>query len=116
MKTILLAVAGMLAATSIHAADLGGGVSAGATAEAEWNFDTDQEKITLTPYAGYTGLGVNFVVETDLDLQDLANEELDLEWSMTAPIRDGNALAYFKVETDNDWKATDVRLGFSFSF
>jgi len=115
MKTILLAVAGMLAATSIHAADLGGGVSAGATAEAEWNFDTSDEKFTLTPYVGYTTLGINFGVETDLDLQDLANEELDLEWSMTTPIRDGLS-GYLKMETDNDWNATDTRIGLSFSF
>ena len=115
MKFITLTIAALLTATTINAAELGGGFSAGATLEAEYNFDTEAESITATPYVGYNLWGINWGVETELDMQNLSDEELDLEWSMRYPFLD-NAEAYLKVETNEDFDTDDLTVGASFKF
>lgn len=115
MKFIALTTAALLTATTINAAELGGGFSAGATLEAEYNFDTEAESITATPYVGYTAFGINWGVETELDMQHLSDEELDLEWSMRYPFLD-NAEAYVTVETNDDFDQDNLTVGASFKF
>ena len=115
MKLIALTTAALLTATTINAAELGGGFSAGATLEAEYNFDTEAEAITATPYVGYSTFGINWGVETELDMLHLSEEELDLEWSMKYPFLTG-AEAYVTVETDEDFETDNLTVGASFKF
>lgn len=115
MKIAAITAAATLVATSVSAMDLGGGFSAGATAEAEYNLDTEAEKLTLTPYAGYAMWGIDWTVETELDMQNLSDEELDLDWAMKYTIMDG-LKAYVEVSTDQDFEAENLTVGASFTF
>lgn len=113
--TVGLAAVFAVATTSAHAIDLGNGISAGAEIEAEYNFDTEADKITLTPYAGYSAWGINWNVESELDLNNLEDEELDLKWSMNYPWME-NANAFVEVETDKDFDTDNLTVGASFKF
>ena len=115
MKIIALTTAALLAATTINAAELGGGLSAGATLDAEWNFDTEAESITATPYVGYTAWGINWAVETELDMLHLSEEELDLDWSMKYPFMT-NGNVYLEIETNQDFETDNLTAGVSFTF
>lgn len=115
MKIAAIAAAATLVATSVTAAELGWGIQGGAEAKAEYNFDTEAESITVTPYVGYNWIGINWSVETELDMQNLSDEELDLDWAMKYNIMDG-AAAYLEVSTDKDFNNENLTAGVSFKF
>jgi len=113
--TIGLAAVIALASTSAYAVDLGNGISAGAEIEAEYNFDTEADKITLTPYAGYDLRGIGFLVESELDMNNLSDEELDLKWSVSYQWMK-NGTTYVELETNDEWETNNLTAGVSFKF
>ena len=108
-------VAALFFATSVHAVDLGSGWSAGATLKGEYNI-TDETDVTLmTPYVGYSNWGMDWSVESELDLQDMGNEELDLKWAMHHMLLD-KVDAYVKVNTNGDFETDDLTIGAEWKF
>lgn len=116
MKNLIAATSvAFVVSSAANAMDLGGGFSAGTELEANYNVDTEVEQILATPYVGWNAWGTQLLVETELDLQKLDDEELDLEWSATYTLPAG-ASVFAEVDTDNDFEFNDLTIGAKWKF
>ena len=76
-KTLFAAVAALSLTSAAQAADLGLGLSAGGTATAEYNVDTEVATVELEPTVGYTVPVVDVKLEVSTLLSIYDNELVD---------------------------------------
>lgn len=117
----ITAAALLVSATSIQAAELGAtGISLGATTVAEYNVETENMTLELTPSLGYGLYGADLTLSTDLMVYN--DEYVFLDDNPTIDFKVGygvwdNSEVY--VETGYDLELedmSDVVVGMSFSF
>lgn len=131
MKFVTLAAVAALtlaacAAEEAEAAEIGStGISIGAELDNNYNFDTEDFTITLTPEVGYEWRGLDFTASTDLEVlnnstitltdQDLPTLDLGVEygiglWALDATVYGETG---YNFETD-DMSAVEMGMKFSF--
>lgn len=115
MKKILIATAVLaMTATSVMAADLGNGFSAGAEINAEYNVTAGGDvALTATPELGYTVGNFGLSVSTDIDLADI--EFVGLDVGATYAVNTNFEL-YAETSTDANLKFGDLVVGATLSF
>ncbi len=123
MKIAAFATALIMAATSSSALDLTvGGVTGKAGTNVDFNYTTGQDVWALdaTPYVGAEYAGVDFTVETTVDVLDLnagSTSDLFQGLDFTAGYTLNSSLSvYSEVSTDEDLKFGDLKTGLTFGF
>jgi opacity protein-like surface antigen len=117
MKSLLLAtITAFSFTTAASAMDLGGGLSAGATADAHWDVDAEDWAATLTPYAGYTLWGVALSAETELNLRNIDFTGLDLTAEYALPVAGFTPMVYGTINADADFNFSGAKVGVEFKF
>ena len=125
MKFAALATVAMITATSVTAAEIGStGISIGAELDNNYNVDTEDFTITLTPEVGYAWNGFDFTASTDLsvlenDTVTFADEMPTLDFGVEYGIQLWMLDATLYGETGYDLELedmADVEMGMKFSF
>jgi len=125
MKFAALATVAMITATSVTAAEIGAtGISIGAELDNNYNVDTEDFTITLTPEVGYAWNGFDFSASTDLsvlenDTVTFADEMPTLDFGVEYGIQLWMLDATLYGETGYDLELedmADVEMGMKFSF
>ena len=125
MKFAALATVAMITATSVTAAEIGAtGISIGAELDNNYNVDTEDFTITLTPEVGYAWNGFDFSASTDLsvlenDTVTFADEMPTLDFEVEYGIQLWMLDATLYGETGYDLELedmADVEMGMRFSF
>ena len=125
MKFAALATVAMITATSVTAAEIGAtGISIGAELDNNYNVDTEDFTITLTPEVGYAWNGFDFTASTDLsvlenDTVTFADEMPTLDFGVEYGIQLWMLDATLYGETGYDLELedmADVEMGMKFSF
>lgn len=125
MKFAALATVAMITATSVTAAEIGAtGISIGAELDNNYNVDTEDFTITLTPEVGYAWNGFDFSASTDLsvlenDTVTFADEMPTLDFGVKYGIQLWMLDATLYGETGYDLELedmADVEMGMKFSF
>jgi len=77
----------------------------------EWNWE-------LTPSAGIAYSGVNFSVETSIDMLDLQADEVftGLDYVVDYTLPDTNVKLYSEVSSDRDFEFSDITMGARITF
>lgn len=122
MKTFILATAATLAlATAATAADFtvaGQTLSLGGEVDMNYTTGEDVWAMDFTPGVGVTAYGVDFSVETNIDVLALNDgdlfEGLDFEAGYTLP--NTGIRAYGEISTDEDLEFGDLKAGLVFAF
>ena len=123
MKLLTTAAAAVLITTTAHAADLGGGVTAGAELDSFWAMDAEALTVTLTPELGYDVWGNSFTASTDIDVYKDekmvitdAFDTMIIDFEVTRDVM-SNIEAYATTSWDLDKSERgEVKVGLSFSF
>lgn len=121
MKTTIVAAALAMTAGMASAADLtvaGQTISAGAEFDMNYTTGTDVFALDFTPTVGLTAWGVDFSVDTTIDILDI-NDGSDLFTGLDFEVGKDLATglrAYAEVSTDEDLDFGDITTGISFSF
>jgi len=122
MKTTTIAIAMTMLASTVSAADLDiGGQTISAGGELDMNYTTGTElwALDFTPKAGLNAFGVDFSVDTTLDVMSLndASKESFTGLDFAAGYTIGGGLrAYTEVGTNSDLEFGDVTMGATFNF
>lgn len=117
MKSLILAtITAFSFTTAASAADLGGGLSAGATIDAHWDVDAEDWASTITPYAGYTLWNVALSAETEINLRDIDFTGVDLTAEYNLSVAGFAPVVYGKVNADTDFNFTGAKVGIEFKF
>jgi len=117
----LTTAAALLVAPAVSAADLGGGMSAGATVEGTYTTGTDVFALTVDPYVGMTLFGVNNKLTANVDLLGLeSGSAIDtfqgLDWKSSIAMGMDGMEVFGKISSDADLKWGDMTIGLSFAF
>lgn len=121
MKTTIVAAALAMTAGMASAADLtvaGQTISAGAEFDMNYTTGTDVFALDFTPTAGLTAWGVDFSVDTTIDILDINDGDnlfTGLDFEAGKDLATG-LRAYAEVSTDEDLEFGDITTGISFSF
>lgn len=115
MKTLTLATVAMLSATSLSAADLGGGFSLGGELDVNANLTDNVESYTLKPIAGYTVGGINFEANTIVNLDKISDYKINVAYEVRYDVHSSLEL-YGLMKTNDSWNTDDVTFGATFSF
>ena len=120
MKNLaIVAAAGIFAATSASAIDLGAtGVSIGATVDANYTTGVDTYAVDFTPSAGYNAFCIGLGVETTFDVFKFNEGDVfkGLDFDASYSLGATGASVYGEVGTDADFEFGDVTVGAKFSF
>lgn len=118
MKKLLLASAVALTATSASAIDLGYGLKAGGEIDINYVTGIEDWSMDFTPSVGVEKYGVEFTVDTTIDLLALDTDEdiftgLDLkaEYAVTSMLT-----TYGEISSDKDFEFGDITIGAVISF
>ena len=118
-----VAAATLLTASVASANDLGStGITWNVDTDAVWNFDAEALSITTTPGLGYEFSGVNFTLETNLDIY--SNEEFalgdtfdNLTFDIGASYALGSGMSVgIDTKIDDEFEFTGTEAIFSFIF
>ena len=118
---IILGLSGSMMATSAVAMDI---PVAGQTlllgAENDINYTTGVEEWNweLTPSAGIAYSGVNFSVETNIDMLELDADEVftGLDYVVDYTLPNTNVKLYSEVSSDRDFEFSDITMGARITF
>ncbi len=118
MKTLTLAAALTLAATTATSADLIGGLSL--TTETDVNYTTGVETwaADFTPSLGWAMYGLDMSVATTIDLMKLDEDKIfnGVDLKAEYVLYNTGITTYGKVSSDADFKFGDVTVGAKLSF
>tara|TARA_R100001198_G_C5105499_1_gene135590 strand:+ start:197 stop:556 length:360 start_codon:yes stop_codon:yes gene_type:complete len=119
MKTLAIILA--LTATTATAADFpmwGQTVSIGAESDINYTTGVEDWEWELTPYAGINLNGINFLVETDVDMLKLDESNIftGVDLSMKYLVPNTNVSLYTEVSSDKDFKFGNITLGSKIKF
>jgi len=118
MKTLTLAAALTVAATTATSADLIGGLSL--TTETDVNYTTGVETwaADFTPSLGWGVYGLDLSVATTIDLMGLDQDQIfnGVDLKAEYSISNIGITAYGKVSSDADFEFGDVTVGAKLSF
>lgn len=116
MKYPAIAAAAVLAASSASAIDIGNtGISLGGEIVAEYNITDEQQAIEFTPSLGYTIMAVNLTADTTIDLKNMDDYKLGIDWDAEVSMGSGWAV-YGEVQTNDDWESDDWTIGTKWKF
>jgi len=118
---IVLGLSGSMLAAPAVAMDIpvaGQTLSIGAENDINYTTGIEEWNWELTPSAGYAWSGVNFSVETTIDMTDLQAEEVftGLDYVVDYTLPDTNIELYSEVSSDRDFEFSDITMGARITF
>ena len=119
MKTLAIILA--LTATTATAADFpmwGQTVSIGAESDINYTTGVEDWEWELTPYAGINLNGINFLVETDVDMLKLDESNIftGVDVTLGYIVPNTNMNLYSEVSSDDSFKFGNVKIGAKIKF
>ena len=116
MKTVVLASALAVAATSVSAIDLGNGLSMGAEVDANYVTGVDTWALEATPYAAISQYGVTLKAETTVDVLKINEDDVFKGVDLTAEYVWNSITTYTEISSDADFEFGDVTIGAKIKF
>ena len=116
MKTLVLAAAVAVAATSVSAIELGNGLSIGTEIDTKYTTGVDKWAINATPYAAFGLYGTTLKAETTVDVLKINDNDVFKGVDLTAEYVWNGITTYTEVSSDKDFKFGDVTVGAKIKF
>jgi len=118
---IVLGLSGSMVAAPAIAMDIpvaGQTLSIGAENDINYTTGIEEWNWELTPSAGIAYSGVNFSVETSIDMLDLQADEVftGLDYVVDYTLPDTNVKLYSEVSSDRDFEFSDITMGARITF
>ncbi len=116
MKTLVIASALAVAATSVSAIDLGNGLSMGAEVDANYVTGVDMWALEATPYAAISQYGVTLKAETTVNVLKINEDDVFKGVDLTAEYVWNSMTTYTEISSDADFEFGDVTIGAKIKF
>ena len=116
MKTVILASALAVAATSVSAIDLGNGLSMGAEVDTSYVTGVDTWALEATPYAAISQYGITLKAETTIDVLKINEDDVFKGVDLSAEYAWNGFTTYTEVSSDKDFEFGDITIGAKIKF
>ena len=116
MKTVILASALAVAATSVSAIDLGNGLSMGTEVDMSYVTGADTWALEATPYAAISQYGITLKAETEVDVLKINEGDVFKGVDLTAEYVWNMMTTYTEVSSDADFEFGDITIGAKIKF